>query len=184
MKADNTDLSTLQSSCEFPMREYRGNQLKPQKRKVGIMFIKLTRWDPASGPHWRQEAMEGSGFGLMWEEVRRGPENRVVSGTGEHWDWDDWGSGVLEGIPLPCDERQGAQDATAKLLAWARKDVCVLNTKTVSGPIDISQMIKDLEASPTALERPLTVPHITDDAEMEIALGDGEQKSMSSHLED
>lgn len=72
----------------------------------------------------------------MREEVRRGPENGVVSGTGEHLD--DWGSGALEGIPLICDESWGTRETTAKLPTWVRKDVCVLNTKMVSGPIDVS----------------------------------------------
>lgn len=43
--------------------------------------------------------------------------------------------------------------------------------KAVSGPIDVSQMIEDLEASPTALEGTLAIPHISDDAEIATALG-------------
>lgn len=60
--------------------------------------MRLTHWDPSPGPRQRQEAAESSGFGLVWEEARRGAESWAVSqaeganagGTGvtrgaEHW---------------------------------------------------------------------------------------------------
>ena len=80
-------------------------------------------------------------------------------------------AGCWEGYPLVCDERRGTRETTAKLLAWARKDVCVSTTKVVSGAIDVSQMIKDLEASPMVLEGMLALPHIRDDAKIEVVLG-------------
>ena len=41
-----------------------------------------------------------------------------------------------------CDERWGAQETTAKILAWERKDVCVLKNKRVRGLIDVLKMIR------------------------------------------
>lgn len=41
-----------------------------------------------------------------------------------------------------CNERWGAQETTAKILAWERKDVCVLKNKKVRGLIDVLKMIR------------------------------------------